>query len=186
MRIGYGRTSTAEQRAGLAAQERDLVAAGCQKIWVEQLSARAKERPQLDAALDFARDGDEFVVAKPDRLARSLEDLLAIERQLRDKGVVLTILSINLNTSDPTGRLVLQVMGAIAEFERALMLERQREGIADARAKGRYKGRKPTARAKAADVHALAAQDVPKTKISEQLGISRASVHRILGPKKAA
>jgi len=185
MLIGYARTSTVEQRAGLDAQERDLREAGCEKLFVEQLSSKAECRPELEAAIEFARDGDEFLVLKPDRLARSLEDLLAIEGRLKQKGVVLTIKSLGLNTRDATGRMILQIMGAIAEFERSLMLERQREGIAAAKAKGKYKGRAATAQAKAADVVRLDAARIKKTEIAKQLGISRASVHRILNEARA-
>lgn len=187
MKIGYARTSTAEQVAGLEAQERELAAAGCEKVFVEQLSSVATKRPQLEAALEFAREGDEFVVAKPDRLARSLEDLLAIERRLREKGVSLSVLSMGLNTADATGtgRLLLQVMGAIAEFERTLMLDRQREGVAKAKADGKYKGRAPTAQAKTAEVVRLRAEGVKPTAIAKQLGIGRASVYRIISEQKA-
>ncbi|GAM99152.1 site-specific recombinase of resolvase family [alpha proteobacterium U9-1i] len=186
MRIGYARTSTTEQVAGLEAQERDLNAAGCEKVFVEQLSSVATKRPQLEAALEFAREGDQFVVAKPDRLARSLEDLLLIERKLRDKGVTLVVLSLGLNTADATGRLVLQVMGSIAEFERTLMLERQREGVAKAKAEGKYKGRAPTARAKASQVLELKADGVKPTEIAKRLKVGRASVYRILDEAKKA
>jgi len=186
MKIGYARTSTTDQVAGLEAQERELKAAGCEKVFVEQLSSVATKRPQLEAALDFAREGDEFVVAKPDRLARSLEDLLSIERKLRTKGVSLSVLSMGLNTGDATSRLLLQVMGAIAEFERTLMLERQREGVAKAKAAGKYKGRAPTARAKSAEVLMLKAEGLKPTAIAKQLSIGRASVYRILSDQKAA
>ena len=195
-RIGYARTSTAEQRAGLDAQERELSAGGCEKIFSEQVSSVDKSRPELARALEYARPGDEFMVMKPDRLARSLKDLLAIEERLRAKGVTLIVQSMGLNTKDATGRLILQVLGAIAEFERALMLERQIEGIAEAKAAGKYRGRKPTAQAKAAEVVRLADErDTSgrnprwkKTEIAAQLGISRASVHRILAsvPEKPA
>lgn len=186
MRIGYARTSTTDQVAGLEAQERELKAAGCEKVYIEQLSSVATKRPQLEAALEFAREGDEFVVAKPDRLARSLEDLLAITRKLRTKGVTLTVLSMGLNTGDATGRLLLQVMGSIAEFERTLMLERQREGVAKAKAEGKYKGRAPTARAKAAEVVKLSTDGVKPTEIASRLRIGRASVYRILSEAKEA
>jgi DNA invertase Pin-like site-specific DNA recombinase len=186
MLIGYARTSTTEQVAGLEAQQRELTQAGCEKLFVEQLSSVATKRPQLDIALEFAREGDEFVVAKPDRLARSLEDLLAIERRLRTKGVSLSVLSMGLNTGDATGRLLLQVMGAIAEFERTLMLERQREGVAKAKAEGKYKGRAPTAQVKAAEVVRLRGDGVKPTEIAKRLSIGRASVYRILSGTKLA
>lgn len=178
--VGYARTSTADQKAGLAAQQRDLLAAGCLKIFHEELSSVATKRPQLDAALEYVRDGDTFIVTKPDRLARSTLDLLQIAKGLEAKGVALRILSLDLNTSTPTGKLMLTVLGGIAAFERDLMLERQREGIAKAQAEGKYKGRAPTARRKSADVLRLRAEGLTADAVADQLGIGRASVFRIL------
>lgn len=182
MQVGYARTSTVEQVAGLSAQERDLRIAGCERIFAERVSSVAK-REQLDAALDFVRQGDVLMVAKPDRLARSTSDLLAIVGSLEAKGVALVILSMGgqpLDTRSPTGRLMLTMLGAVAEFERSLMLERQREGIAKAKEDGKYKGRVPTARRLTDDVLRLKAEGVAPTRIAEQLGIGRASVYRIL------
>ncbi|MBU0583451.1 MAG: recombinase family protein [Alphaproteobacteria bacterium] len=178
--IGYARTSTTDQKAGLAAQLRDLNAAGCTKVFHEELSSVATKRPQLDAALDYLREGDTLIVTKPDRLARSTLDLLQIAKGLEGEGVTLRILSLDLNTSTPTGKLMLTVLGGIATFERDLMLERQREGIAKAKAEGKYKGRAPTARRKAADVVRLKAEGMTGAAIAAQLGIGRASVFRIL------
>ncbi|CAM4203129.1 Resolvase/Recombinase [Roseomonas mucosa] len=189
MLVGYGRTSTVEQEAGLVGQERDLRAAGCEKVFAERISSVAK-RPQLEAALEFTREGDVLVVTKPDRLARSTEDLLGIVRRLEGQGVALRILSMGgseVDTRGPTGRLMLTMLGAVAEFERALMLERQREGIAKAKAEGRYKGRAPTARRQAETVMKLRAEGISPTDIAKRLGIGRASVYRILRqPERAA
>lgn len=182
MLVGYGRTSTVDQSAGLEAQERDLRAAGAERVFSEQVSSVAK-RAQLNAALDFVREGDVLVVTKPDRLARSTADLLAIVAKLEAKGVALRILSMGgaaLDTSTPTGKLMLTVLGGIAEFERGLMLERQREGIAKAKDEGKYKGRAPTAMVKADEVRRLHAAGVKPMDIAAQLGISRASVYRAL------
>ena len=99
--------------------------------------------------MDYLREGDTFVVTKLDRLARSVKDMVEITASLDEKGVALKILSIDLDTQTPTGKLMVNLLGSIAEFERELMLERQREGIAKAKSEGKYKGRKPTARAKA-------------------------------------
>src|ERR1700716_401286 len=143
LKVGYGRTSTLEQQAGLDAQIRDLTAAGCEKIFTEQVSAVAK-RPQLEAALDFIREGDALIVTKLDRLGRSTQHLLDIAARVKVKGADLSILNLGADTSTATGRLMFTVIGAIATFERELMLERQREGIAKAQAEGKYKGRKPT------------------------------------------
>ncbi len=116
--------STVEQIAGLEAQEQDLTAAGVAKVFTEQISAVDAKRPALAAALDFARQGDVFVVTKIDRLARSVADLLALVEKLTAKGVALKILAMNVDTSTPTGKLMISVVGAVAEFERAIMLER--------------------------------------------------------------
>jgi DNA invertase Pin-like site-specific DNA recombinase len=178
--VGYARTSTTDQKAGLAAQLRDLKAVGCVKVFHEELSSVVTKRPQLDAALEYAREGDTLIVTKPDRLARSTLDLLQIAKGLEGKGVTLRILSLDLNTATPTGKLMLTVLGGIAAFERDLMLERQREGIAKAKAEGKYKGRAPTARRKAADVVRLKAEGMTGDAIAAQLGIGRASVFRIL------
>ncbi|MGM5011599.1 MULTISPECIES: recombinase family protein [Rhizobium] len=178
--IGYARTSTTDQKAGLDAQLRDLQAAGCTKIFKEQLSSVANNRTELERALEFVREGDVLVVTKLDRLARSVADLVAITATLRSKGVELRILTMNLDTSTPTGKLMLNLLGSIAEFERELMLERQREGIAKAKAEGKYKGRAPTARSKASAVLALKTEGKTPAQIQSTLGISRASYFRIL------
>ena len=151
MLVGYARTSTTDQQAGLDAQIRDLQAAGvaADDIYREQVSSMASQRPELEAALRFLRKGDTLVITKIDRLARSITKLMALVEQLSVKGVALRILDPDINTGGPMGKLVLTMLGAIAEFERAIMLERQREGIAKAKREGKFKGRKPTARAKA-------------------------------------
>jgi DNA invertase Pin-like site-specific DNA recombinase len=179
--IGYARTSTTDQKAGLEAQLRDLQAAGCSKVFREELSAATdSKRPELERALEFVREGDVLVVTKLDRLARSVADLVTITGNLREKGVELRILNMNLDTSTPTGKLMLNLLGSIAEFERELMLERQREGIAKAKAEGKYKGRAPTAKRKADEVLRLRGEGKTVPQIVEQLGVSRASVFRIL------
>ena len=180
MEIGYARTSTLEQKAGLEAQLRDLKAAGVKKIFSEQLSSVDAERPQLEAALDFAREGDVLVITKIDRIARSVAHLCEIEAQLHAKGASLKVLTPQLDTSTPIGRLVFNMVGAIAQFEREIMLERQREGIAKAKAEGKYKGRAPTARAKADEVLTLLKGGMGATEVAKTLKIGRASVYRIL------
>lgn len=179
--IGYARTSTIDQRAGMEAQERDLMAAGCTKIFSEHLSSVDAKRPELARALDYVREGDTFVVTRPDRLARSTKDLLAILDTLEEKHVRVRILSMDLDTTSPTGRLMVTVLGAVAAFERELMLERQREGIAKARAEGKYKGRKPTAALKADDaVRLVTVEGLTVTEVAKRLGIGRGSVYRAL------
>ena len=151
MNIGYARTSTIEQGASFEAQTKQLKAAGCDKIFKEQVSAVSPEREQLEAALDYAREGDVLVVTKLDRLARSVPHLCEIGQRLDAKGVGLKVLDQAIDTTTPTGRLMFNMLGAIAQFERELIRERMMVGIAKAKAEGKYKGRAPTARAKAAD-----------------------------------
>ncbi|MBW9091416.1 recombinase family protein [Rhizobium wenxiniae] len=178
--IGYARTSTLDQTYGLEAQLKELEAAGCKKVFKEQLSSVDKERPELTRALDYAREGDVFIVTKLDRLARSMADLVRIKDTLETKRVTLKILNLNIDTSTPTGKLMLSLLGSIAEFERDIMLERQREGIARAKADGKYKGRAPTAQRKADDVRRLKAEGKTAEQIVVELGISRSSVFRAL------
>jgi len=183
--VGYARTSTTDQKAGLEAQLRDLNKAGCSKVFHEERSSVAAKRIELERALDYVREGDTLVVAKLDRLARSVADLVRITEALKGKQVTLRILSINLDTSTSHGKLMLNMLGSIAEFERELMLERQREGIAKAKQEGKYKGRVPTARRKAEDVLRLKAEGRTGTQVAEVLEISRASVFRILKDHRA-
>lgn len=182
MLIGYARTSTAEQIAGLEAQERDLRETGCNRIMSEQVSSVA-QRDQLDAALDFVREGDSLVVTRLDRLARSTTDLLEIVAKLDRKGVALRILDFggqSVDTQSPSGKLILTMFAAFAQFERELLLVRQREGIAKARAEGRYKGRVPTARRQACQVMQMRASGLKPGEIAQQCRMSRSSVYRIL------
>lgn len=182
MLIGYARTSTVEQEAGIEAQRRDLQLCGIEKLFSEQVSSVAR-RDQLEAALEFAREGDTLVVTKLDRLARSTSHLLSILDTLETKGVALRILDFggaSVDTKSPTGKLMLTMFGAMAQFEREMMLERQREGIAKAKRDGKYKGRKPTARAKRNEVLQLKRDGVRPTDIAKRLGIGRASVYRLL------
>ena len=179
MIIGYARTSTLEQEAGFDAQVRDLKAAGCERMFAEQISSVA-QRAQLEAAIDFAREGDTLVVTKLDRLARSMLDLMNIKARLDAKGIELRILAMSLDTSTPTGKLMMNVLGSVAQFEREMMLERQKEGIAKAKAEGKYKGRAPTAMAKSAEILELKASGLGATAIARQLGVSVRSVYRAL------
>lgn len=182
--VGYARTSTTDQKAGLEAQLRDLAQAGCTKVFCEELSSVATSRPQLASALEWVREGDVLVVTKLDRLARSVADLVSITATLKSKGVALRILAMNLDTATPTGKLMLNLLGSIAEFERELMLERQREGIAKAKAEGKYQGRQPTAQRQAKEVLRLREEGKSANDIKEALGISRASVFRILAENR--
>src|SRR5208337_3010853 len=120
MRIGYARTSTVEQKAGLEAQIRDLKADRVEKIFSEQLSSVDAKRTQLEAAIDYCRDGDVLVCTKLDRLARSVADVVAIEARLKTKGAALLILDPMMDTSSPAGRLTFNVLASIAQFEREI------------------------------------------------------------------
>lgn len=187
MLIGYARTSTLDQKAGLEAQIDELKKAGCDRMFEEQVSSvDVTARDQLAAALDFARDGDTLVVTRLDRLARSVAHLMQILDDLKAKGANLRILGLGIDTGNSTGKLILTVLGGIAEFERDIMLERQREGIAKAKAAGKYKGRKPTAMAKSKEVLKLHGEGAGATEIAKTLGIGRASVYRILSTEDGA
>lgn len=190
MLIGYARTSTADQIAGLEAQLRELGATGVKadKVFSEQISSTA-HRAELAAALDFVREGDMLVVTRLDRLARSTTDLLDIVSRLEMKRVALRILDFGgaaVDTASPTGRLMITMFGALAEFERSLMIARQREGIAKAKADGRYKGRAPTARRRLPEIKALRAEGLRPSAIAERLMLSRASVYRLLAEEASA
>lgn len=184
MIVAYARTSTLDQEAGLNAQLRDLEAVGAERVFSEQVSSVADDRPQLRAALEFVRDGDVLVVTKLDRLARSTHDLLGIVKDLERQGVTLRILAMNLDTGTATGRLLLTMVAAIATFEREIMLERQREGVAAAKAAGKYKGRVPTARRQAAAILARFANGESKASIARSLGVGERSVYRIVSEAK--
>lgn len=184
MFVAYARSSTMEQVAGLAAQKEALLAHGCEKVFTEHVSSVDANRPELAKALDFVREGDSLVVTRLDRLSRSVADLLRIVEALDRKGVALRILDFGgspMDTKSPTGKLLLTMFGAVADFERGIMLERQKAGIAKAKAEGKYRGRAPTARRQAEAVLKLHAAGTGPTKIAAETGISRASVYRILG-----
>ncbi len=180
MRVGYGRTSTSEQVAGLEAQERDLKAEGCERLFLEQLSSVDDHRPQLEDAIKFCRAGDVFLVTKLDRLARSVIDALEIQKRLKEKGVALRILDPAIDTSSEIGQFIFTVLASVAQLERGMMLARQREGVAKARRDGKYLGRKPTAQLQAAEIRRLNGDGLGAAEIAGQLGLHRASVYRVL------
>lgn len=185
MIIGYARTSTVEQMAGLESQLKELEAANCKKIYREQVSSVAV-RVQLESALEFARVGDVLVVTKLDRLARSVGDLMTIIKTLEGKGVGLRILNLGMDTQTPTGKLMLSVLGGVAQFEREMILERQKEGVAKAKIAGKYKGRKPVPDDLREKVVSLVAEGKVKAHIARQLNIGEATVYRILAATKKA
>jgi DNA invertase Pin-like site-specific DNA recombinase len=142
VRIGYGRVSTRDQNP--EAQHDALRAAGCDEIFIDKASGKLASRPELDKALLSAnRSGDRLVVTKLDRLGRSLEHLIELAKLLQDRGVDLVVLDQGIDTSTAVGRLFFQIIGAIAEFEHALMSERTMDGLAAVRARGRTGGQKP-------------------------------------------
>ncbi|TNI79668.1 recombinase family protein [Aeromonas sobria] len=174
--VGYARVSTGGQ--SLEVQLRAL--AECNKVFQEKVSGASDDRPQLILLQDYVKEGDVVMVTKLDRLARNTRHLLEISEFLQHKQVALRILNLGIDTSTPTGKLMLTMIGAIATFERELMLERQAEGIELAKRRGVYKGRKPTAMAKGNEVLALVAKGLPRTEIAKRTGISISSVQRIL------
>ena len=140
-KIGYARVSTRSQNDD--SQVDDLTAYGCDKIFTDTASSKNAARPELDKALAYLREDDVFVITRLSRAMRSLKHLLALAEELRGRGVGLVVLSQQIDTTTPTGRLVFHVLGAIDEFQRELIIEGTREGLAAARARGRTGGRKP-------------------------------------------
>ncbi|MGP3723929.1 recombinase family protein [Cereibacter sphaeroides] len=179
MLVGYARTSTLEQVAGLEAQRYALRAVGCERLYEEQTSS-VGVREALKAAMDYVREGDTLIVTKLDRLARSVRHLGEIVDALEAKKVGLRVLDLGLDTSNATGKLMLNVLGAVAQFEREMMLERQREGIAKAKAEGKYKGRKPKARSQALEVRTMLERGLKRKEVAEALGLSERSIYRAL------
>src|SRR3984957_1667635 len=183
--IGYARTSTADQSAGLEAQMRDLEAAGCVRIFREQVSS-VGERAELDRALAYLRGDDTLVVCKVDRLARSTVGLWAIVEQLEaveEGGAALRILNLGgetVDTKSATGKLILTIFAGFAQFEREMMLERQSEGIAKAKSEKRYLGRKPSAKLKAYEAIAMFKAGKTVSEVAEALAIGRGSVYRAI------
>ncbi|TWX67301.1 recombinase family protein [Colwellia demingiae] len=178
MLVGYARTSTVDQVAGFESQIKELTNIGCERIFQEQVSSVGK-REQLDICLSFLRSDDVLIVTKLDRLARSVSNLLSIVEGIENKGCQLRILDMNFDTSTPQGKMMLSVFGAVAQFEREIMLERQREGIAKAKAEGKYKGRKPTAMAKVDEFKALVSEGLKPLEIMERLNIGKTSFYKL-------
>lgn len=176
MRIGYRRVSSEDQ----SLVRQDL--SDCEKVFEEKESGAKRDRPALREMIDFAREGDEIAVHSLDRLARDLRDLQSIVEDLNAKGVAVEFRQERLRFApggdDPMNRLLFQVMGAFAEFERNIIRKRQAEGIARAKARGVYKGRRPTI--DATEVRRLRDAGLGAAEIARKLGIGRASVYRVL------
>jgi len=176
MKIGYARVSSIGQND--AAQMNILNENGVEELFVEKASGVTRDgRPILAKAIKFARKGDVLVVTRLDRLARSVLDLHTIARELQGKGVDLVATEQNIDTTSPTGRLMFNMLGAIAEFETDLRRERQLEGIAKAKADGRYTGRPPTVDGRAIRA-ALAAGDKPAA-VARRFNVARSTVYRV-------
>jgi len=186
MRIGYGRVSTRDQNPD--GQHDALHAAGCDEILVDKASGKLASRPKLDEALRTSRKGDQLVVTKLDRLGRSLEHLMALSKQLQAKQVDLVVLDQGIDTSTAVGRMFFQILGAISEFEHALMSERTRDGLDAARARGRTGGQKPKLTARQAKI----AQDMydelgadgrrahTVQQIADEFAVTRPTIYRHL------
>lgn len=181
MRIGYVRVSTVEQNE--ARQIEGLKKHGIEKWYIEKISGKNTDRPELQRMLEESKDGDTIYIHDFSRLSRSTKDLLAIVEMLNDKGVHLVSNKENLDTSTPTGKLMLTMIGAINEFERTNMLERQAEGIAIAKANGVYKGGKE----KSVDndlfndnLNKYRAGIINKSEFAENIGVSRPTLNKML------
>lgn len=176
---GYARVSTTDQ--DLTVQREALKAAGCEIIREEKVSGTSRQgRDELETLLQFLRPGDTLVVTRLDRLARSMDDLSQIVNELQQRGAALKATEQPVDTSTAAGKAFFQMLGVFAEFETNLRRERQMEGIAKAKAKGVYKGRKPSIDVD--EVKRLRDEDgLGATKIARQLGIARTSVYRVLG-----
>ena len=174
---GYARVSTDDQ--DLTIQQEALKSAGCEIIRSEKVSGTSTQgRDELNTLLEFLRDGDELVVTRVDRLARSVLDLQTIVRDIKAKGVHLRATEQPIDTSTPAGKCFLDMLGVFAEFETNLRRERQMEGIAKAKERGVYKGRKPSVdKTQIIELHKMG---LGATAITKELNISRATVYRAI------
>jgi DNA invertase Pin-like site-specific DNA recombinase len=179
MKIGYARVSTTEQN--VQAQHEVLSASGCDKIVTEIVSGASIARPQLAKTLASMSDGDTLVIVRLDRLGRSLSNLIEIVRLLETKGVGLLSLSEAINTSSPGGRFLFHLMGSLAEFERALLIERTHAGIESARKRGVHLGRPRALTAKQINhANALISVGEAPSSIAKSLGVDRSTLYRAL------
>lgn len=184
--VGYARVSTIDQNPDRQIEK--LESLNVEKLFVDKASGKNTSRPGFQAMMNYVREGDVLVICSMDRLARNLFDLLSITKELQEKGVTVRFLKENIDLS-PTGetsaisKLLLSMMGAVAEFERSLIKERQREGIALAKAKGIYRGRKPLDPTIIQEAQKLIAQGIPKAKVARDLKIGRTSLYRYLRAK---
>ena len=177
--IGYARVSTKDQDFDL--QVEALKNTGCERVFSEkQTGTTTKGRDELANCISYMREGDSLVVTRIDRLARSLRDLQNLVHELKGRGITLKAIEQPIDTSTAAGKAFLDMLGVFAEFETNIRRERQLEGIAKAKAEGRYMGRKPTAKAKSEQVHELIGQGLTKQAVANELEIGVASVYRIM------
>jgi DNA invertase Pin-like site-specific DNA recombinase len=179
--VGYVRVSSTGQNTSRQVE----ALAGCDRLFTDELSGKNTQRPALTELVDYVREGDVVRVASMDRLARSLRDLLGLVTDFRDKGVTVEFLHERLtfapNTDDHYAAFQLQVLGAVAELERNIIRERQSEGIAIAKAKGVYKGRKPALTPdRVQQAREAVAAGIPKAKVARDLGVSRQTLYSAL------
>ena len=192
MKVGYARVSTRDQH--LEAQHDALLAAGCEPghIYTDKVSGKLAHRPELDKALLVLRKGDQLAVTKLDRLGRSLAHLTALSTELQQRGVDLMVLDQGIDTSTAVGRMFFQILGAIAEFEHALMSERTRDGLAAARARGRTGGQKPklgprqvtVARQMYNELGDDGKRSYTVAEIAAEFGVTRPTIYRALEPAR--
>jgi DNA invertase Pin-like site-specific DNA recombinase len=185
-KIGYARVSTLDQN--LALQEGALKEAGCEKIYIEQMSGAVTDRPALREALEYARSGDTLIVWKLDRLARSMKQLLETIEKLRLRGIGFRSLTEAIDTTTAQGVLVFHMFSALAEFERALIRERTRAGLKAAKLMGRTGGRPPKLTEDDLDIARtlLANPDITVADVADRLGVSPATLYRYLPAARAA
>jgi DNA invertase Pin-like site-specific DNA recombinase len=174
--LGYARVSTGDQ--DVAGQTLRLQQAGAIKVFTDVMSGKSMDRPGLAELLAYARDGDTLAVVRLDRLGRSLAELLSTVAQLRERGIALLSLEEKIDTSSAAGELVFHVFGAIAHFERRLISERTKDGIAAARARGKHPGRQPLDMAKVEAAIKLVEAGISPVEAAKQLGIGRSTVYR--------
>ena len=178
--LAYVRVSTVEQNEARQIQSLDKY--GIDKWFSEKVSGKNTNRPQLQAMMEYVREGDTVYIHDFSRLARSTKDLLDIVEQLQSKGVQLVSAKENLDTSTPTGKLMLTMIGAINEFERQNLLERQKEGISIAKRDGKYKGRKPIEADQRfrEQYQRYLNREINKTELAKILGVSRPTLDKII------
>jgi len=178
--IGYGRVSTGDQNPD--SQVDALTKAGAHKVFIEKYTGTKVDRPELSKAFEYLRMGDQLVITKLDRLGRSTKDLLALLERLNELGVELRVLDQNIDTSTAEGKFFFTIIGAVAEFERSLIVSRTRDGLAAARARGRVGGRKPKlSNKKQAEIRRLyEAGDKTVQEIGELFGVSRPTVYSVV------